>query len=543
MAKKKRTQNQPASPAPADENTDAAPGAADDEAAKAEPEAPKQPGWKAGLDFIAMLAGAVVVALLIKGYVMDVYIIPSGSMETALHGRPDGGDRIFSSKLSYRFRKPERWEIAVFKFPYEQARRRDRSGQITAEHDGQNFVKRVVGMPGESLAIGRGDVWVRPIGAQTEYQRVVKPDSVQRGMWLNVYAENFSDLSLPEFQRFWRIAGDGVRIERGKGLIAEPGGTPVQLRYKPLLPVGEKRDRLLEMPGIPDRYTLEQPIQFRCRQRREDGTECGHIFVKTLSTQNIQARCPRCGHLADETEAIFYHRRSGLSLVGEYRVLPSAAVQGEGAQRVDEYNIVPDLRMRVGFALREAASMLSVVFREDNRFVEVAVTGEGRVEIRMNGRPARPEHRQMSSVRAGGAHRLECYIIEGRVRVFVDGAGEAVLDAQVWEDQRPFPRNIVRASGVDLAVSGGGARIADIVMDRDVFYYSGWEHGNPGTKYDAMSEMGVVDIGADSFFPMGDHCSSSFDARSWGPVPLNLMLGPALYIWWPPERIGRIPTP
>lgn len=544
MAKKKRSANQTI---PSNELSPAANAAesVDVPTPEAAAATPKQPSWKSGLDFVAMLAGAVVVALLIKAYVMDVYIIPSGSMETALHGRPDGGDRIFSSKLSYRFRKPERWEVAVFKFPYEQARRRDRKGRISSDNDGQNFVKRVVGMPGESMAIGRGDIWVRPIGGQSEYQRVVKPDSVQRGMWLNVYAENFSDLSLAEFQRFWRISGDAVQIERGKGLLVQPEKSPVQLRYRPMLPVGERRSKLLEMPGIPDRYTLEQPIQFRCRQIRENGSECGHIFVKTLATHNIQARCPRCGHLADETEAIFYQRRSGLSMVGEYGVPIFAAPQGETAYRdYDEYNMVPDLRMLIDFTLAQPASALSVTFREDSRFVEVLVNGEGQTEIRINGQPSRLEHRQLSPVRAGRAHKLECYVVEGRVRVFMDGAQEALLDAQIWNDQRPFPRNVVRSSGVDLTMSGGGARITALKMDRDVFYFSGREHNDdPEARYDAMSEMGTVDITPDSFFPMGDHCSSSFDARSWGSVPLNLLLGPALYIWWPPERISSIPRP
>ena len=92
-----------------------------------------------------MVGAAVCIALLIKSYVFDVYLIPSGSMETTLHGRPDGGDRIFCSKLHYLFRPPKRWEVAVFEFPYESARRADPYN--SEQYRGQNFVKRIVGMP------------------------------------------------------------------------------------------------------------------------------------------------------------------------------------------------------------------------------------------------------------------------------------------------------------------------------------------------------------------------------------------------------------
>ncbi len=546
MAKKK---NAPPPIAPPPQNDGAA------ETAAPEKTAPKPPAWRAGLDLIAMLGLAVAAALLIKAYVMDVYLIPSGSMETALHGRPDGGDRIFSSKLSYRLRGPERWEVAVFKFPYETARQNDRYGMISPEYDGQNFVKRVVGLPGETLAIGRGDIWTRPVGARSGYERMVKPDSVQRGMWLNVYAEDFGDRSLPELERFWKIIGGDAAMEQGGTLLLRPGAGAVRMDYRPMVPVGRNRDRLLELPGIPDRYVLRQPVQFRCREIGADGEECGHLFVATVETQNIQARCPACGHLADETEAVFYHRRSGLPELGRYAVASASARQGEEtAARQDEYNFVPDLRVVAEFTLESRETSFSVALREDARFVQIAAGGDGRVELRVNGQDPRPEHRRIAAIAPGRSHTLECYIIEGQARVFLDGAAEPVLDERIWDDERPFPRNAPRdderpfprnaprASGVSLLAAGGEVRLDRVAIDRDVFYYSGWEH-DQGEKYQAMTSHGEITIGENSFFPMGDHCASSFDARSWGPVPLNLLLGPALFIWWPPDRAGMIPAP
>ncbi|MCC8109736.1 MAG: signal peptidase I, partial [Planctomycetes bacterium] len=206
--------------------------------AKADAAAGKKSLWKSGADLVVLLAGAVLVALAIKAYAFDVYLIPSGSMETVLHGRPDGGDRILCSKLSYRWRQPERWEIAVFEFPYESARRND-FYNISAQYEAQNFVKRIVGLPGETLAIARGDIWTRP-ESEREYRRVVKPDSVQRGMWQKVYRENFSDIALTELEQFWKIIGGETALVRGGPLVLRAGDETVRMDYHPGFPAGER---------------------------------------------------------------------------------------------------------------------------------------------------------------------------------------------------------------------------------------------------------------------------------------------------------------
>jgi signal peptidase I len=56
-----------------------------------------------------------------------------------------GGDRVLVQKFVYDFRRPKRWEVAVFHFPGEPS---------------QAYVKRVVGLPGESIRIIGGDIFV-----------------------------------------------------------------------------------------------------------------------------------------------------------------------------------------------------------------------------------------------------------------------------------------------------------------------------------------------------------------------------------------------
>jgi signal peptidase I len=58
------------------------------------------------------------------------------------------GDRILVSKFSYSIEEPKRWDVAVFKYP---------------GNPKQNYIKRIVGLPGETLMIHHGDVYARPL--------------------------------------------------------------------------------------------------------------------------------------------------------------------------------------------------------------------------------------------------------------------------------------------------------------------------------------------------------------------------------------------
>jgi signal peptidase I len=78
-----------------------------------------------------------------------------------------GGDRVLVQKLLYEVRRPRRWEVAVFHFPGEPS---------------QAYVKRVVGMPGESISISSGDVFangriVRKSLAELRAMRLLVHDS------------------------------------------------------------------------------------------------------------------------------------------------------------------------------------------------------------------------------------------------------------------------------------------------------------------------------------------------------------------------------
>lgn len=108
------------------------------------------------LDYAYSLATAVLIALVIRHFVVEPFKIPSGSMIPTLKI----GDKILVNKFIYGLRvpfmktrlvdicRPRRWDVIVF----------TTSGIPDASQYPKNFVKRVAGLPGETLEIREGEI-------------------------------------------------------------------------------------------------------------------------------------------------------------------------------------------------------------------------------------------------------------------------------------------------------------------------------------------------------------------------------------------------
>ncbi|MFL6101629.1 MAG: signal peptidase I [Actinomycetales bacterium] len=131
------------------------PGSASDDADDAD----RTPTRRTTRDLLVLVGIALVLTLVVRAFVVQAFYIPSGSMEQTLHV----GDRVLVSKLSYRFADIHRGDVVVFDgtgtFAPEVTpatgtfARVARSvgaffGMAPSEHD---FVKRVVGLPGDSV--------------------------------------------------------------------------------------------------------------------------------------------------------------------------------------------------------------------------------------------------------------------------------------------------------------------------------------------------------------------------------------------------------
>ena len=98
--------------------------------------------WKRELlSWILTFAFAIGVALFLKNFIIINATVPTGSMENTIMP----GDDMLGFRLAYLFSEPERGDIIIFRFP---------------DDESQKFVKRIIGLPGETVTIKDGYVYI-----------------------------------------------------------------------------------------------------------------------------------------------------------------------------------------------------------------------------------------------------------------------------------------------------------------------------------------------------------------------------------------------
>jgi len=102
-------------------------------------EAKRRAGWRQIREWIFVIVVAVVIATLLRTFVVQQFYIAGPSMETTLYGN----DRVLVNKLAYRFGQPQRGDVIVFD--------RVTTNGDTVQHD--DLIKRVIGLPGERLEV------------------------------------------------------------------------------------------------------------------------------------------------------------------------------------------------------------------------------------------------------------------------------------------------------------------------------------------------------------------------------------------------------
>jgi len=122
------------------------------------------------LELVLVVAVALGIALVVQAFVVKPYRIPSGSMEPTLAI----GERVIVNRIGNRFAAPGVGDIVVFHPPhgadtnecgnpgqgpfYEGPQSRVPCDRPTATRSSQNFIKRVVGLPGDRIAVRDGHV-------------------------------------------------------------------------------------------------------------------------------------------------------------------------------------------------------------------------------------------------------------------------------------------------------------------------------------------------------------------------------------------------
>ncbi len=141
----------PAAPAEADELDPA--DCADLAPAKQEPKLLT----RLALEWIGILAGALIVALIIKALLVQAFVIPSRSMEPTLAV----GDRVLVFRPSYQLQDVDRGDVVVF----------DRPEQLRGGPDDPDLIKRVIGLAEETVEGRDGVVYVNGVRLEEPWLR------------------------------------------------------------------------------------------------------------------------------------------------------------------------------------------------------------------------------------------------------------------------------------------------------------------------------------------------------------------------------------
>lgn len=166
---------------------------------------PVKPWWR---ETIETILWALVLALILRAFVVQAFWIPSGSMIPTL----DPGDRVLVAKFWHVVSEPKRGQVIVFKYPVDPSR---------------DFVKRIIALPGETVRMENGTVLVN--GAAISEPYVVNHDNF-----------NMPEMKVPDKHYF--VMGDNrpnSQDSRFWGFVPKTFiKGPAFVRYWPLSRIG-----------------------------------------------------------------------------------------------------------------------------------------------------------------------------------------------------------------------------------------------------------------------------------------------------------------
>lgn len=534
-------------------------GATDDPAEQPLPE------WRRRLHrFCEVWIFALVVAFFIRHFGVELFRIPSASMEPMLYGDPGlgKGDFVLVDKLSPRFRTVHRWDVTVFQYPVPEVesstgqRARPAISAAGRRYDdpllhpllGSNFVKRAVCLPGERFYISGGDVFVDQGGS---FAIARKPAELQSHLWLPIYQAGVQDGYLP-----WTGAGGATVAARGDALelvLGEGQGGEVaftqpfrNLYLKPGPSVAIKPKGIGGEWSVVADVTMTHP-QFTLGKATGTLWELDRWSLKRLTS-------------ADQDD-------------------PSRVHQTEN-ELMDEW--VGDVQAR--FTLSALAG--EVRLRLANRTLDSADPTR-RIDLILDADAWRVEGGgsagQLAAKGSGGVgHAFAFAQVDAQVVLQVDGH-EVLRQDVPWVD----PNH----DRLGLSWLGHGtATIGGLAMGRDLHYTAkGFLAQNPAGQYDLVdyadriqANPGIasedIDRGVDvqrlarsvragilgkqadeltrdeakaaygtgpdhparvpdhAYLMMGDNSPHSFDGREWGFVPEENLRGRAWLVVFPPQR-------
>ena len=517
-------------------------------------------------DTVEAIVVAFILALVVRGFEAQAFVIPTGSMAPTLMGRHkeltcpqcgfvytvnaseeiEGrsfprqvysgicvncrfqakplndapsfkGDRILVMMFPYDLSflpgasLPQRWDVVVFRYP---------------EEPEVNYIKRLVGLAGETIRIKHGDIFVKPKGGNG-FRLERKPLKHQSAMQMAVYDDRNRPKALadrPEWRR-WNSAGGWQDDDQKPGVYrgeSPKDGPWVNLRYSHLVPDPEQWDAILNDQALPraPRPTLITDFYSYNTNLTSDGS-------------NIVDE----PHRDTETAWMQPHWVGDLTLSASVQVISkSGELSFDLIKGGVSHRCIINLETGVARLLRGEQTLLELE----------------------------------SPVKRPGRYQIDFANVDDRMTLWVNGRPVGGPGVEYDRgDEVPVP-TAADLSPAGIAVRGGSAVVSDLVLKRDIYYtqYPGandyapvfGEHSprNPIELFDFLADPGGFpniarvrskdyELGENRFLMLGDNSPRSKDSRGWDSsdlawdssnrksweVPRNLLTGKAFYVYWP----------
>ncbi len=108
--------------------------------------------------------------------------------------------------------------------------------------------------------------------------------------------------------------------------------------------------------------------------------------------------------------------------------------------------------------------------------------------------------------------------------------GDVVVFHYPRNPDQEYIKRIVGLPGDQISIKNGDVKVNGIVLNEDYIKA-------------APSYQGEWTVSEGGLFVLGDNRNNSSDSHNWGEVPLNLVIGKAVFIYWPPTEWGTIEQP
>ncbi len=481
-----------------------------------------------------------------------------------LAGEPDNdatnppvayGDRILVQKYIYLLHEPRRWDVVVFKTPDNPMGNRD---EAQIEPYTQNYIKRLVGTPGETIMVLDGDVYVaqgKPDLADytpDDFKIQHKPYKVQEAMWRIVYDNDHLPRGLP---RTYMLPGNQYTGEARPEIVDYPFEQP----WKPTGVGWDTTTRRFKFDGISASQLTFDP---RVVPEKHSLTDWVGYDVSHASPHDVKDGFLERGYDVPNDSDLDDLSRRGFKSYVPTRTRPNTISYSLGriGARSDPLFDVSDVKLMFTYARESGEGPLRANITKHRNLFSLEITPT-KVTLNLFAAGAQAP-REIGSVPISDSTRpmrVEFAVVDYRASVRIDGT-EVIAStpdqfapnvAQLLKD---YEENVRQPkASITLEAVGQKSEVSHLSLWRDVYYLNQDTRQTlrwaiPKNFPNGTVSSKLMQLGKDEFFVMGDNSMLSSDARVWqsrvnlpyedvnvdgGRVPRRFMLGRAFFVYWP----------